>query len=72
MGFKAPLNMKNINNFTPVKKWISRCNDHVRDHTHIRAVCGEQWKFSNINTLGVFTKTPIREQEVKLECMNIY
>ena len=22
------------------------------------------------NTLGVFTKEPIREQEIKLECMN--
>ena len=27
-----PLNMKNINNFTQWKKWISRCNVHARDH----------------------------------------
>ena len=27
-----PLNMKNINNFTQWKKWISQCDVHARDH----------------------------------------
>ena len=32
MVFKMPLNMKNINNFTQWKKWISRCDVCARDH----------------------------------------
>ena len=27
-----PLKMKNINSFTQWKKWISRRDDHARDH----------------------------------------
>ena len=26
------LNMQNINNLNQVKKWISWCDDHMRDH----------------------------------------
>ena len=69
--------MKNINNFTQWTKWISRCDVLARDHAPKapRAV----WAQSSLctrsavdifNTLRVFTKEPIREQEIKLECMN--
>ena len=70
-GFKMPLNMKNINNFTQWKKWISRCDVLVRDHAPKapRAVWAQSWRSTRsavdiFNTLRVFTKEPIREQEI--------
>ena len=68
-----PLNMKNINNF------ISRCEVRTRDHAPKapRAVWTQSWRSTRsavdiFNTLRAFTKEPIREQEIKLECMNWY
>ena len=48
---------------------------HVQSHTKstlcsLGAVRKVQWTLF-FNTLRVFTKEPIREQETKLECMNI-
>ena len=61
--------MKNINNFTQWKEWISRCD--VRDHAPKapRAVWAQSWCSTQsavdiFNTLHVFTKEPIREQEI--------
>ena len=65
--------MKNINNFTQWKKWISRCDVHARDHAPKapRAVWAQYAECSgHFHTLRVFTKESIREQEIKLECMN--
>ena len=69
--------MKNINNFTQWKKWISRCYVRARHHAPkaprtVWAQFGRStWNAVDIfNTLRVFTKEPIREQEIKLECMN--
>ena len=71
--------MKNINNFTQWKKWISRCDVRARDHAPKApradwAQSGRStWSAVDIfNTLRVFTKEPIREQQIKLECMNIW
>ena len=71
--------MKNINNFTQWKKWISRCDVRARDHApkEPRAVWAQSGRSTRsavdiFNTLRVFTKEPIREQEIKLECMNSY
>ena len=66
-----PLNMKNINNFTQWKKWISRCDVRARDHAPKapRAVWGQSWRSRQsavdiFNTLHIFSKEPIREQEI--------
>ena len=62
-----PLNIKNINNFTQWKKWISRCDVRARDHAPKapRAVLAQYAECSGIfNTLHVFTKEPVREQEI--------
>ena len=68
-----PLNMTYINNFTyPVKKWISQCDDHTRDHTRKQlAQSGHstQSVLYIFNTLRIFTNEPIGEQEMKLGCM---
>ena len=69
--------MKNINNFTQWKTWISRCDVRSRDHAQKapRAVWSQSGRSTRsavdiFNTLRVFTKEPIREQEIKMECMN--
>ena len=69
--------MKNINNFTQWKKWISRCDVLARGHAPKEpcAVWAQSGRSTRsavdiFNTLRVFTKEPIREQEIKLECMN--
>ena len=66
-----PQNKKNINKFYPVKKWISRCDVRARDHAPKapRAVWAQSWRSTRsavdiFNTLRVFTKEPIREQEI--------
>ena len=67
--------MKNINNSTQWKKWISRCDVHARDHAPKAPRAAGHSTRSAVdifNTLRVFTKEPIREQEIKLECMNHY
>ena len=63
--------MKNINSFTQWKKWISRCDFCARDHAPKapRAVWVQSWHSTRsavdiFNTLRVFTKEPIREQEI--------
>ena len=60
--------MKNINNFTQWKKWISRCGVRAHDHAPKapRAVLAQYAECSGhiFNTLRVFTKEPIREQEI--------
>ena len=72
-GFKMPLNMKNINNLYPVKNGsvdvtITRAITHQK---HL-AQSGRSTRsaFYIFNTLHVFTKEPIREQEIMLKCMN--
>ena len=69
--------MKNINIFTQWKKWVSRCDVRARDHVPKAslAVWVQPGRSSRsavdiFNTLRIFTKEPIREQEIKLECMN--
>ena len=63
--------MKNINNFTKWKKWISRCDVRSRKHAPKapHAVWAQSWCSTRsavdiFNTLRVFTKEPIREQEI--------
>ena len=63
--------MKNINNFTQWKKWISWCDVRARDHAPKapRAVWAQSWHSTRsavdiFSTLRVFTKKPIREQEI--------
>ena len=62
--------MKNINNFTQWKKWISRCDVRTRSRTKApSAVWAQSWRSMQsavdiFNTLRVFTKEPIREQEI--------
>ena len=62
--------MKNINNFTQWKKRISRCDVLACYHAPKapRAVWVQytQSAVDIFNTLRVFTKEPIREQEIKL------
>ena len=69
--------MKDINNFTQWKKWISRCDVRARHHApkappaiFAQSGCSPRSAVEIFNTLRVFTKEPIREQEIKLECMN--
>ena len=63
--------MKNINNFTQWKKWISRCDVRVRNHAPKapRVVWVQSWRSTRsavdiFNTVRVFTKERIREQEI--------
>ena len=62
-----------------MNKWMSRCDVRARDHAPKapRAVWAQSLRSTRsavdiFNTLRVFTKEPIREQEIKLECMNYY
>ena len=74
-----PLNIKNIiTTFPSEKKWISRCNARARNHAPKapRAVWAQSRRSTRtavdiFNALRVFTKEPIREQEIKVECMNL-
>ena len=65
--------MKNINNFT---QWKNGSVDvtFARENTHQKhlAQSGRSTRSAVdiFNTLRVFTKEPIRDQEIKLECMN--
>ena len=66
-----PLNVKNINNFTQWRKWISRRDVLSRDHASKapRAVWAQSWRSTRsavdiFNTLRVFNKEPIREQDI--------
>ena len=64
-------NKKNINKFYPVKKmdqsmWRSRARSRTKSTSHSRA---QSWRSTRsavdiFNTLRVFTKEPIREQEI--------
>ena len=65
--------MKNINNLTQWEKWISWCDVHACNHAPkaLRAVWAQYQSAVDIfNTLHIFTKEPIRVQEIKLEFMN--
>ena len=60
-----------LTNFTQWKKWISRCDVRARYHAPNapRAVWAQSWRSTRsavdiFNTLRVFTKEPIREQEI--------
>ena len=68
--------MKNINNFTQWKKNGSVDVTFTRAITHQKflAQCGRSTRSAVdiFNTLCIFTKEPIREQEIKLECMNVF
>ena len=63
--FKMPLNLKNINNFTQWKKWISLCDVHRDDHAP-KAVWAQS-RSSTRSAVDIF-KELIREQEITLEC----
>ena len=73
-GFRMPLNMKNSNNFTQWKKNGSVDVTFTRTITHQNHLAQSGRSTRNavhiFNTLCVFTKEPIREQDIKLECMN--
>ena len=61
--------MNSIKQLNPVKKNGSVDDDNAPKAT--RAVWAQYAKCSgHFYTLRVFTKEPIREQEIKLECMN--
>ena len=69
------LNMKNIyyNNFTQWKNGsVDVTFTRAITHKKHQAQYGRStWSAVDIfNTLCIFTKEPIREQEIKLECMN--
>ena len=67
-----PLNIKNINNFTQWKNGsVDVTFTHVITHQKHLAQSGHSTRSAVdiFNTL-IFTKEPIREQEIKLECMN--
>ena len=56
-----------------MKIWISRFDDHLRDHaTKAPYASGGSTRSALyiFNTLRLFTNKPIREQEIKLECRN--
>ena len=65
--------MKNINNFTQWKNgsvnvMFMRVSMHQMRHTQFDH--STQSAVDIFNTLRVFTKEPIREQEIMFECMN--
>ena len=67
--------MKNINNFTQWKNGtvdvtFARAITHQKHHT--QSGRSTRSAVDIFNTLRVFTKEPIREPEIKLECMNCY
>ena len=66
--------MKNINNFTYWKKNGSVDVTFTRAITHQKHLAQSRRNtrsaMDNFNTLRIFTKKSIREQEIKLDCMN--
>ena len=72
-GFKMPLNTKNINNFT---QWKNGSVDvtFTSAITHQKHLAQSRRSTRSavdiLNTHRVFTKEPIKEQEIKLESMN--
>ena len=71
-GFKMPLNMKNINNFTQ-QKMDQLTFTHTFPHRkrYVQSRRSTQSALNISSTLRVFTNQPIREQEIKKECMNL-
>ena len=68
--------MKNINNFTQWKKNGSvdvTITSAIMHQKHL-AQSGRSMRSAVdiFNTLRIFTKEPIREQEIKLQCMNTH
>ena len=66
-----PLNMKNITTLPSEKKWIGRCDVPTSDHAPKapHAVWAQSWRSTRsavdiFKTLCVFTREPIREQEI--------
>ena len=52
--------------------WRSREQSRTkRTSRSLGAVRGVQWTMDIFNTLRLFSKEPIREQEIEMECMNI-
>ena len=69
-----PLNMKNINNFTQWKNGsVNVTFMHVITHQKHLAPSGRSARkaVDIFDTLRLFTEEPIREQEIKLEYMNV-
>ena len=68
-----PLNTKNINKTLPSEKNGSVYVTFARDITHQKHLAQSRRSTRSavdiFNTLRIFTKEPIREQEIKLECM---
>ena len=70
-----PLNMKNINNFTKRKNGsVDVTFVHAITHQKHLAQSGRSTRSAVdiFNTLRIFTKKPIREQEIKLQCVKLY
>ena len=67
--------MKNINNFTQWKNGsVDVAFTHAITHQKHLAQSGRSTRSAVdiFNALCVFMKEPIREQEIKLECMNLW
>ena len=67
--------MKNINNFTQWKNGsVDVTFTHAVTHQKHLVQSGRSTRSAMhiFKTLRVFTKEPIREKEIKLECMNFY
>ena len=65
--------MKNINNFTHWKNGsvdVTFAHEIMHQKHLAQSGCSTRSAVDIFNTLRVFTKEPIREQEIKLECMN--
>ena len=67
-----PLNIKNINNFTQWKNGsVDVTFTHAITHQkHLTQSGLSTWSAVDIFNTLIFTKEPIREQEIKLECLN--
>ena len=67
--------MKNINNFTQWKNGsVDVTFTHAITHQKHLAQSGRSMRSAVdiFNTLRVFTKEAIKEEETKLECMNLF
>ena len=66
-----PLNMKNTKTLPSEKN--GSVDVTIMHQKHLaQSGCSTRSAVDIFNTLRVFTKEPIREQEIKLECMNRY
>ena len=66
-----PLIIQKINTFTREKN--GSVNVTIMHQKHlVQSGCSIRSAVNIFNTLCVFTKKSIREQEIKLECMNVY